>query len=512
MVKTSANSRRRFLKSTLVGGCIAGLGDFGFLNGLPTISAAESSLPPDAVQFTPEIEPIVRLIEETSRDQLLERVAEKLRAGLSYQQLLAALLLAGVRNVQPRPSVGFKFHAVLVVNSAHLASLASPEQDRWLPIFWALDNFKSSQARDVREGNWTMSAVDETALPSPDNARGTLVEALEKWDEAKTDVAVTSLCRSAGALDLFALFSRYGVRDFRSIGHKAIFVANSWRTLQCIGWRYAEPVMRSLAYALLNHEGQPNPAESDLDADRPWRKNVERIAEIENPVRSGQVDTGATANLITTLRNGSNDDASELVVDLLNRGVSPKSVFDGLLSGAGELLMRQPGIVALHAMTTTNAMHYLFQTSNDDETRKLILLQNAAFLPMFRAAMHNRGDVGDQQIDALQPDPSADGQTTKEEMLAEIFANKGDSQASARVLGYLENGGDPVQYIQAARRLIFLKGTDSHDYKFSSAALEDYYHASPEWRNRYLAAAIHRLRGSEEPDNRLVERTRAALS
>ena len=31
----------------------------------------------------------------------------------------------------------------------------------------------------------------------------------------------------------------------------------------------------------------------------------------------------------------------------------------------------------------------------------------------------------------------------------------------------------------AVRRLIFLKGRDAHDYKFSSAALEDYYHASP---------------------------------
>ncbi|MGC4054570.1 MAG: hypothetical protein QM757_36285 [Paludibaculum sp.] len=65
--------------------------------------------------------------------------------------MLAALLLAGVRNIQPRP-VGFKFHAVLVVNSAHLASLASPDSDRWLPIFWAIDQFKSSQAADVKRG------------------------------------------------------------------------------------------------------------------------------------------------------------------------------------------------------------------------------------------------------------------------------------------------------------------------------------------------------------------------
>ena len=88
----------------------------------------------------------------------------------SYREVLTALLLAGVRNIQPRP-VGFKFHAVLVVNSAHLASINSPDSDRWLPIFWALDQFKSSQARDVQEGDWTMSAVDESAVPPPTGPR-----------------------------------------------------------------------------------------------------------------------------------------------------------------------------------------------------------------------------------------------------------------------------------------------------------------------------------------------------
>ena len=47
--------------------------------------------------------------------------------------------------------------------------------------------------------------------------------------------------------------------------------------------------------------------------------------------------------------------------------------------------------------------------------------------------------------------------------------------------------------------------------KFSTAVLEDYYHVSPGWRNRYLAGSVFNLRGSKQPDNRLVERTRAAL-
>src|SRR6185503_19425644 len=126
------------------------------LSRLTPVSAAEADVKPDRVQFRPEIEPLVRLIEDTSRDKLLEEIGARIRRGLSYRDVLTALLLAGVRNIQPRP-IGFKFHAVLVVNSAHLASLASPDSERWLPIFWALDYFKSSQAQDVKEGDWTMA-------------------------------------------------------------------------------------------------------------------------------------------------------------------------------------------------------------------------------------------------------------------------------------------------------------------------------------------------------------------
>ena len=138
------SSRRRFLKTTATTGASLGLSNLSFLSQLPAVSRADAQLDPRVVRFQPEIEPLVRLLEETPRDQLLEKVAARIKQGLQYRELLAALLLAGVRNIQPRP-VGFKFHAVLLVNSAHLASLASPDSDRWLPIFWALDYFKDSQ-------------------------------------------------------------------------------------------------------------------------------------------------------------------------------------------------------------------------------------------------------------------------------------------------------------------------------------------------------------------------------
>jgi hypothetical protein len=123
-------SRRQVLIAGASAAMLGGLGDWSSIARLPRVSADEATLDPKLVRLAPEIEPLVRLLEDTPRDRLLEEVGQRVRdKKVAYRELLAALLLAGVRNVQPRP-VGFKFHTVLVVNSAHLASLASPDEMR----------------------------------------------------------------------------------------------------------------------------------------------------------------------------------------------------------------------------------------------------------------------------------------------------------------------------------------------------------------------------------------------
>ncbi|MDO8545542.1 MAG: hypothetical protein Q7S40_34295 [Opitutaceae bacterium] len=498
--------RRSFLKSTATAGAMLGLGDFGFLTSLPTVSAAEAEIDPRSVRFRPEIEPLVRLLEDTPRERLLEEVAARIKRGTSYRDVLTALLLAGVRNIKPHP-VGFKFHAVLVVNSAHLASRNSPEGDRWLPIFWALDTFKASQARDVREGDWTLGAVDAAALPSSDHARAAFGEAMERWDEAAVDVATASLARSAKPKGVFDAFCLYGARDFRDIGHKAIYVANSWRTLEHIGWQHAEPVLRSLAFALCYHEGG-NPAQRDAEADRPGRRNLELRGELMADWANGKPDPAATRTLLETLRSGSWSDASQRVVELLNRGVAPPSLWDAIFEASAELLMRNPGIGTLHSVTTANAMYYNFNHATDAPTRAFLLLQAASFVPLFRGARANSNHG--VRIDELEPEPpSARGPAAVEEIFADLTSDK--PLAARKALAWLGTSGGPKPFIDAAQRLIFLKGTDSHDYKFSSAVLEDYFNVSPSLRDRFLAASVFWLKGAGGRDNTLVARTRAAL-
>lgn len=488
-------NRRQFLQT----GAAAGV--LGFLGKVPVVGAQETKLDPEFVQFRPEIEPLVRLLEETPRERVLEEVAGRIKGGTTYREVLSALLLAGVRNIQPRP-VGFKFHAVLVVNSAHLASQNSPDSDRWLPIFWALDQFKSSQALDVKEGNWTMAPVDERAVPSAEKARSLFESGMDRWDEAKTDVAAAGLARTAGAQELFDVFARYGARDFRDIGHKAIYVSNSWRTLQNIGWRHAEPVLRSLAYALLQHGGE-NPADNTYEADLPGRKNEELLKTIRGDWQRGEPNKESTADMLATLRASKWEEASQKVVTLLNAGTSPQSVWDALFQHAAEMLMRRPGIVSLHACTATNAMHYAYQHTFNDETRRFLLLQNAAFLTMFRQRGGVKDGVSIAEFEAAEGAPGLD----------EIFKTVSEDKmkAAQMSLAHLKSAGNPKPFIDQAQRLIYLKGTGSHDYKFSSAVLEDYYNISPVMRDRFLAASTFWLQGSGKADTGLVARTRAAL-
>ncbi|HEX5446294.1 MAG TPA: hypothetical protein VFW87_20875 [Pirellulales bacterium] len=397
---------------------------------------------------------------------------------------------------------------MLVVNSAHLASLASPDSQRWLPIFWALDHFKDSQADDVREGDWTMSAVDEARVPKASQAKAAFVDAMDNWDEAATDAAAAGLARATGVNEIYELMFRYGARDFRDIGHKAIYVANSLRTLNCIGYQHTEPVLRSLAYALLQHE-DGNPAKGDDKADLPWRKNVERAKSINPNWEEGALDPAATADVIAALREGSEDDTAEKVVEVVNRGAGPQAIWDAMFLGAGELLVRRPGIVALHAVTTTNALRYAWDATASDDTRRMLLLQNAAFLAMFRQAMG--GKIAATKLDELQPIALADSAPAA--AVKEIFAAVGRNgmEAAGKALAYLDAHPAPQEFVDTARLLIFLKGSNAHDYKFSSAVLEDYRHLSAPHRARYLAASVFNLRGSNAPDNTLVQRTRSAL-
>ena len=110
-------TRREFLA--------AGAGGLLGATGLPALADDQVQVTPGLVKLHAGIEPLVQLVERTPRNKCVGMLAEQIKKGVPYRQLLASLFLAGIRNVSPQPP-GFKFHCVFVINAAHQLSLDLP--------------------------------------------------------------------------------------------------------------------------------------------------------------------------------------------------------------------------------------------------------------------------------------------------------------------------------------------------------------------------------------------------
>ena len=436
----------------------------------------------------PEVDTLHRLMEETPRERVAAEIAGLIRDGLDHRRTLAALAVATSRRVQAFPHVGFKYHTVLALQSVHLTALNLPGKERWLPVLWALDYFKRAQEAERRQSGWTMGPRPNPVAGTVEAAQERLIDALERWDLEAVDPAVLDFARLAAPEQLSELLFRYGIRDLRAIGHKAIAVQNVHRLLPIVGPEYAPPVLRSLAAALQNYGSGSNPATSDLPSDRTWRAFHAMLGEIPKTWKQGRRDDVARNELVRTLREDSELDAGRAVIDLLKHGVSTDSIWEALFATAAELVLRQPTVVPVHAQTSANAFHYVFRHARAEDTQRLALLQSAAFMPAFhRRVRHAQPGL---RIDELEP-LAASG--TDADALRDAFSELPHDRTAGdrKALHYLQQGGSAGTLVASARRHLARNGRRSHDFKFTEAALENYKEMAPTpWRDRVLAASM----------------------
>jgi hypothetical protein len=128
-----STTRRRFLQAS-AGAASACLADTS-LCGLRAFAAEPA---PEKVRFGPDLEPVVRLIEETPRDQCVRVFVAELKRGLPYRRFLAASLFAGIRKARSH-------HEVYKIHSMHQVSLDVRAEERLLPLFWGLNGYKQRQ-------------------------------------------------------------------------------------------------------------------------------------------------------------------------------------------------------------------------------------------------------------------------------------------------------------------------------------------------------------------------------
>lgn len=514
-------SRRDFLRQTAWATAGWTAGSYAWSRYARGQEAPPAPLAPDMVRFTPDLERLVRLLEETPKERAIAAVANELRAGLGPRSLMAALFLAGIRNVNPQPP-GFKFHCVFVIDACQRLSLDLPEADRLMPFFYALGEFKDAQAEDVRLGDWVLRAPPAD-LPDPAAAPAELEAAMSAFDGPRADRAVTALARTAGSNELFETLFRWGAQDYRNIGHKAIYAAHAQRLLVTIGWQHAEPVLRSLVWALVDF-GRDRRLNGYDFAGQSYLPNVElaeaRLGDLPPDWAGPRRDPVATQELYAELREGRRAEACQLAIEQLASGrVQAAGVWDAIHLAGNELQTRRPGIFGIHAVTSKSSLHYAFRTAASPLNRLILLLQGLGWEAQFRTLMGSPegvsrgGPLRDRALVTLEPaEVAADPREAAEQVLAAITAEPASrDRASALALGFGQRHPDSGELWGGVRQLLATKGDDPHEFKFALALAEDEAYLDPAWRPPHLATLVYYLPGSQEPPSPWLAEAREAL-
>src|SRR5258708_38760259 len=147
----------------------------------------------------------------------------------------------------------------MMLGFVHLTTQRLSSSEKWLPIAWATDYFKETQAQERNTDGWRMPTRAAAPVGSAQAARQAVIVALDNWDRDAADAAIVNYTQVARPEEIFSLLFPYGARDLRAIGHKAIAVSNAHCLIELLGSAQAGPIPRSTVAALQNRAAEPNP-------------------------------------------------------------------------------------------------------------------------------------------------------------------------------------------------------------------------------------------------------------
>ena len=494
-------TRRDFLKSATAGM----LPLSGAIGAGRAVGAAPATKMREPVPVQPEIERLVRLMEDQPRDRVIPALVREVRKGLTQRRFLAAALMTAIRNWPVD-------HSVYMMHAVHQLSLDLPTEDRLLPLFWSVDSMKHFKWKQK------LSRVKSDRYTHPAKAARVFEAAMLESDKDTAQAAILSLARSEGPQPAFDRFWRWGAGRCggSNIGHAAIAVANAYRTLNTVGWQHAGPVLQFLTH--LGSQKTP----SGLMA---WPQTpVERL----RPDWAGGVSrTSTVLGLLERYRDGNPQEAAKTTHARIAKGeLQAASVWDAILLLASEHVVRhkQGGVTGrpLHSVTMANALHAAFHSCRKPDDRLYLLLEAVHWVTKFYDAERRNKRLRDMSIVKI---PEIDFPKDESEAVAELFAllphhdrfkrvtDRAPQDKAAPLAFALARRNATAGFLRAARRYVCRNSSvDAHELKFPVAVFENCRAVSPAWRPHIFASSVHVLHGPRQKENPAVRQARELLA
>lgn len=464
-----------------------------WLGGFPTSVVAK-----DDVDRVAEL---AQRFRTTPTAEVFPVASEAVAAGADHQTLLSAVFVAGVHDIRPRP-VGSKLHAVMMIESALQLAESVSSTNALQAAFWSLHNYKQNQQRDIDEGDWELPAPPKVAGQG-DGAEQQFHQALADWDADKADRAVVGLLKHRPVEAIFELIWPYAARTFVDVGHKIIYAVQVERVLRRMGWSHSEPALRALINGIV-YPGEGTPDTTAYDQSR------ELLCEFPPHWLDGKDDPSQVLALVRSFAQSNSAEAARLVVSALQDGLGPTTIWDALRLHATEIFFQRPAAalrrhLPVHPVTELNAFGYAWRRTTRDETKRLLLLQAAAWLPLWQAIFREQyGSVDStRSLAELGMEVDPEGLT-----IDQVLRQREPSDVRA-FLDCRET--HPSAYVTALQQQLFRSAQQDHQYKYLAAITEEASLVRSEWASRILAPAITYLPASDEEESEVSRRAAHAI-
>jgi hypothetical protein len=140
-------------------------------------------------------------------------------------------------------------------------------------------------------------------------------------------------------------------------------------------------------------------------------------------------------------------------------------------------------LLAVHALTSVNAMSFASRTTKRDETRRLMLLTAATWTVLYRE--FTSGSVRPLRIDGVE--------ATERQSAAQLFARGDGEDALACALATTSTPAGRKEFLDSACRQVLRKADEPHYYKYTAAVREEVEKIHPTWAPHLLAASLSYL-------------------
>jgi hypothetical protein len=359
-----------------------------------------------------KLEPLVCLMQETSADQLLPIVVQRLQKGTSLRELVSAAALANARAFGGEDYVGF--HTMMALAPAYRMAQELPEARRALPVLKVLyRNTHRLQERGGRNAE-ALRPVRPAELPAGRVGGEVLRDSARRaeMDNAERNFAALARGTSTDALNHLL----YTVQDATEV-HRVVLPYRAWDLLELVGQAHAHTMLRqSVRYCVRMESPRYLAQVGGVRTFIPRLLDQHRL--LGRPLGTRAADDAWVERMSATIFSATAEGAAEAVACALAEGFAPDALGEAIALAANQLVLRDIGrpktqaaanrpvgsvhgdSIGVHACDSANAWRNLARASSPRNTVVCLLLGG------YQVA-HDRLARGGDFL-KWQPYPSAD--------------------------------------------------------------------------------------------------------